>query len=143
MQWVRQHQSYGNFQPKHPIGNHRAEREIKGQDLFSLSLFRAIHPKAYIDKVRAFVHKRNPVNEPYSPPQVVRTKQRLGLWLKATSTTSDCAYRPINLLKQKKYWERAYLDGVVGEGIRDIINVDECCLQLESTNCNHVTVARE
>ena len=42
MRWVRLHQSDGYCLPKPPVGNHRAEREIKGQDLFNLALFRAI-----------------------------------------------------------------------------------------------------
>jgi hypothetical protein len=65
MRWVRQHQIDGHFQPKRPISNHRVEREIKGQDLFNLALFRAVRPKAYIDKVCTFVHNRNPANDPY------------------------------------------------------------------------------
>ena len=62
-----QHQSEGHSQVKRPVGNHRAEPEIKGRDLFNLVLFRVIRPKAYIDKVRMFVHNRNPVDNPYSP----------------------------------------------------------------------------
>ena len=90
MRWVTQFQSDGHALPKQPTGNHRAQREIKGQDLFNLALFRAIRPKAYIDECHAYIHNRNPAVLPYSPSQVVRAEQRLGLWLKAASTTSDC-----------------------------------------------------
>ena len=39
MRWVEQFQNEGHSLPKFPTGNHRAEREIKGQDLFNLALF--------------------------------------------------------------------------------------------------------
>jgi hypothetical protein len=44
---------------------------------------------------------------------------------------------------EKKYWERAYPDGVFGEVVRNMIDIDECCLKLESTNRNYGKVVRE
>ena len=63
-------------------GNFFSEREINGVDLFNLTLFRLIRPKAYISEVIAYIHNMNPAIDPYSPSQVSRAEDRLGLWLK-------------------------------------------------------------
>ena len=97
--WIRLYQDAGHVLPKRDTGNHHAQREIGGVHLVNLALFRMVRPKAYIDEVRAYINNRNPAQRPYSPSQVVRAEQRLGLWLKVGSTTSNEAYRPANLQK--------------------------------------------
>ena len=62
---------------------------------------------------------------------------------KVASTTSDCAHLPINELKRQNYWEKEYPEGVHGESIRDMIDIDECNLKLESSNRNRGKVVRE
>jgi hypothetical protein len=140
--WIEQYQEEGNVRPKRATGNHIAEREIEGIDLFHLGIYRQVRPKAYIDEVRAFIHNMNPTVDPYSPSQVVRAEQRLGLSRKAASTTSECAYIPINLTKRVIYWEDP-IDGVYGVPKEDMIDIDECCLNLQSTNREWGKVVRE
>jgi len=91
-----------------------------------------VHPKAYIDKVRAYVYNQNPANAPYSQSRVIRAEQRLGLICKAASTTSDCAYFQLNLFKRQQYWHTAYPDGTLGESTRDVIDLDESNYKLET-----------
>ena len=129
---VETYLSEGHILPKRPNGNHYAERELFGIDLFNLSLFRLIRPKATIDEVRAFVHNRNPSVLPYSHSQIYRAEQRVQLWRKVASTTSEQAYRPVNLRKRKNYWEKSYPDGVHGEDAKDMIDIDEAGFKLES-----------
>ena len=80
--------------------NQLSEREVHGQHLVNLAVYRTVRPKAYIDKVRAYVHNRNPANMPYSKSQIGRAELRLGLHRKAASTTPDCSYLQVNLHKQ-------------------------------------------
>jgi hypothetical protein len=84
-----------------------------------------VHPKAYIDEVRAYVHNQNPANPPYSQSRVIRAEQRLGLIHKAMSATSDCAYFQLNLFKRQQYWHAEYPDGTLGKSTRDVIDLDE------------------
>jgi hypothetical protein len=85
----------------------------------------------------------NPDNQPYSDSQISRAEQRLGLWLKVGSTTSDQAYCPINLLKRRNYWKEAYLLGVRGEDTDYIIDIDEAKFKLESQDRKRGKVARQ
>jgi hypothetical protein len=101
MSWIQIHLAAGHVRPKRPTGNIFSQREVNGVDLFNLTLFRLIRPKAYICEVKASVSNMNPDNQPYSDSQISPAEQRLGLWLKVGSTTSDQAYRPINLLKRR------------------------------------------
>ena len=89
--WIIQFNEEGHTRCKRPTGNHISQREVHGQDLFNLSLYRMVRPKAYLDKVRAYVHNQNPENPPYSQSHIYRAERRLRLVRKAASTTSDCA----------------------------------------------------
>jgi hypothetical protein len=64
--WISQYIDDGNTCRKMSTGNRFSEREVHGQDLFNLALYRTVRPKAYIDEVCAYVHNRNPNNPPYS-----------------------------------------------------------------------------
>ena len=59
------------------------------------------------------------------------------------STTSDCAYLPLNQFKHDQYWGAAYPDGVQGESTRDVIDIDESCFKLESQNRKYGKVTRQ
>ena len=141
--WVRKWQQVGHVLPKRPTGNDYATREIEGNDLINLALFRLIHPKAYIDEVRAFLHNRAPGNPPYSKSQIHRAEEKLGLSRKVASTTSDLAYLPITIFKRRNYWTWSYPHGIAGEDIEDMIDLDEMNVKLEYQNCNRGKVIRE
>jgi hypothetical protein len=64
--WISQYIDDGNTPCKRPTGNQFSDREVHGQDLFNLALYRTVRPKAYIDEDRAYVHNQNPNNPPYS-----------------------------------------------------------------------------
>ncbi len=49
----------------------------------------------------------------------------MGLKRKAASNTSDCTYFEINEFKREQYWNAQYPDGISGESMRDIIDLDE------------------
>jgi len=142
--WIRQYQGEGNSRDRRPTGNHFSKHEVHGQDLVNLAVYRTVQPKAYIDKVRAYVHNRNPANMPYSRSQIGRAELRLGLHRKAASTTSDCAYLQVNLHKQFMYWNAAFPDGVSGESTpADVIDIDKSNYKLESQNRKFGEVTRE
>jgi len=141
--WIRQINEEGHTWCKHPTGNHISQKEVHGQDLFNLSLYRIVHPKAYLDKVRVYVHNQNPVNPPYLQSQIYRVERRLGLVCKAASTTSDCAYFEVNLFKRQQYWHAQFPDGLQGESTRDIIDLDESNYKLEMQNRKFGKVTRK
>mgnify|MGYP006211949657 FL=1 len=141
--WIRQFVGEGHTRCMRPTGNHISQREIHGQDLVNLAIYRMVRPKAYIDEARAYVHNQNPANPPYSQSQVDRAEQRLGLICKAASTTSDCAYFQLNLFKRQQYWHAEYPDGTLGESTRDVIDLDESNYKLETQNRKFGKVVRE
>lgn len=130
--WIAIYNSEGHVLPKRHTGNHHAEREVHAVDLVNLALFRLVHPKAYIDEVRAYIHNRNPINRPYSRSQICRAEVKLGLWMKVASTTSSEAYRPVNLFKRDRYWGEAYPNGVNDQDTTIMIDIDEAGFKLES-----------
>ena len=57
--WIRLYQGEGHSCCRRPTGDHFSEREVHGQDLVNLAVYRTVRPKAYIDKVRAIVHNHH------------------------------------------------------------------------------------
>ena len=141
--WLRQHIMLGHVLPKRASGNKVARREITGEALVQLALYRVIRPHARLYEVRAYLTNRFPNVPPYSDSQICRAEQRLGLSRKAASSTSQEAYLPKNLMKRKIYWEYLYPLGVAGETTADIIDIDEARFKLESADRSYGKVARE
>ena len=141
--YVKQFQQEGNVLPKRPTGNDYSKREIHGQDLINLALYRVIRPKAYIDELCAYIHNQNPTNPPYSRSQIHRAEERLGLSLKVASSTSELAYTPINLRKRDNYWHRQHPQGVDGEDTDDMIDIDEAAFGLQAQDRKRGKVTKE
>ena len=130
--WIQLFTTQGHVLPKRHTGNRHSQREVNGVDLVNLAIFRMVHPKAYINEVRAYIHNRNLINRPYSMSQIFRAEQRLGLSRKVGSTTSSEAYRPANLFKRDSYWGMAYPAGINDQDTSCMIDIDEAGFRLES-----------
>lgn len=132
--WLRRRERLGHVRPYKRSGNRRAEREINGQALIDLALYRTIRCKAFGYEVLAFLFNRNPDVAPYSASQLSRAEKKLDLTTVAASTTANAAYLPINQEKRRMYWGEAYPLGIADVDLADIIDLDEMGLFLESTN---------
>ena len=141
--WITRYQREGHVRAKRKTGNHFSQREVHGQDLVNLALFRVMRPKAYLYEVAAYIHNRNPANPPYSNSQIYRAECRLGLSRKVGSTTSDLAYLPVNLRKRHRYWNHGYPEGVAGLSTENMIDIDEAKFKLESQNRKRGKVMRD
>ena len=132
--WIEQFRTVGHFRPKCPTGNHEAYRDIRGQALVRLALYRTVHPEAPISHVRAFLFNMDPTVVPYYPSAVVRAELLLGLRMKAASTTCERAYWPINIHKRQRYWTMPYPFGRADVRTQDMIDMDQCGMKIEATN---------
>ena len=75
--WLRRCDLLGHVRPFRRTGNHRAVREIVGQALIDLALYRSVSCKEFGYEVRAFLFNRNPTVAPYSASQLCRAEKRL------------------------------------------------------------------
>jgi len=132
--WLQRRGELGHVRPFQRTGNQRSTRELKGQALIDLALYRAIHCKAFGYEVRAFLFNRNPTTPPCSASQLSRAEKRLILTSVDASTTANHGYLPINLEKRTMYWEMDYPLGIADVDIADLIDMNEMGLFLESTN---------
>ena len=130
--YILQYRAVVHVIPFRRTGNNRAQRDVKGTDLISLALHRSIRPKSRIYEVKAFVHMVNPANAVYSDSQICRAEARLGLTRKKGSTTAFQAYLPINVLKRQNYFRMDYPGGIANIDPRDVIDIDEAGIHLES-----------
>jgi len=111
-------------------------REITGDSLINLAIFRTIHPKAQLAEVKAFLFTRNQNNndDPYSDSQIHRAETKLDLTRKSASTTAAKAYLPKNLQLRHMYFNCNYPLGIADIQTDDIIDSNEAGFFLESSN---------
>ena len=112
---------------------------LKGHDLVLLAMYRIVYPKAISAEVNAFlycVNFGNPFFSFYSPSQISRTEESIGILRKRGSTTSNQAYYPINLRKQWHYWDMSFPLGIANIPCRRVIDLDERGLYIKSSNRN-------
>ncbi len=138
--WIQQYTQVGHVDPKKTTGNHRASREICGQNLVQLAIYHATNPKATTDEIHAHLFNlQNPEHQlpPFSPSQVLRAEILLGLTRKVGSTTCHRAHLPINLAKWEMYFDMAEPFGIANTPISDMIDIDEAGIKLEHNNRKH------
>ena len=49
--WIDIYKNEGHVLPKRATGNAHSSREIQGEALVQLTIYRLVHPKAYLDEV--------------------------------------------------------------------------------------------
>lgn len=132
--WIDLFYETGDICPKKATGNKYSRREILGEQLERLALYRACIPKATLAECRAHLYNMDPTIDPFSNSQVYRAEVLLGLKRKSASTTADMAFTPTNLQKRHNYWNMPPPLGMLGVQTRDILDIDEAGFFLESQN---------
>jgi hypothetical protein len=70
----------------------------------------------------------------YSPSQINRAGERIGLTRKKGSTTAYQALLPINKQKCWMFWNLPYPYGIADIRHQDMINLDECGVEVQSAD---------
>ena len=131
--WERLLEGQGHLRPCRRSGNVQAYR-MTGIDLVYLSLFRVAYPKATIAEINAFLYRcnlGNPFFTFYSQSQISKSESLIGLSRKVGSTTAYQAYYPVNLQKRWEYWNYAFPLGIADIRRSNIIDLDECGINME------------
>jgi DDE superfamily endonuclease len=134
--WQNRMNNEGHFHPYEMNGNAPAQ-VLQGNQLFMLSLFRIIYPKATAAEVNAFLFTCTLPGQPYrfySESQINRAEDFFGLSRKKASTTAYQASLPINQAKRQAFWTLPYPYGINGTSRATIIDWDEAAVFIESTN---------
>ena len=137
--WEEDEQTLGHFRPCCRTGNKFGSRLV-GQDLIMLALYRVAYPKAIAAEINSFLYRANIGNELfsfYSPSQISKAEECIGMSRKKGSTTAYQAHFPINLRKRWRYWNLPYPLGVADVHRSRIIDLDECGLFVQSSNRPH------
>ena len=115
-------------------GNNRAT-VLRGHDIFLLALYRIVFPKATAAEVNAFLYRANYGNlhfRFYSSAQITEAEKRIHLTRKKGSTTAYQALLPINIQKRWAFWNLPYPYGIADIRRQDIIDLDECGVEVMS-----------
>ena len=114
-------------------------RLCSGHDLLLLALYRITFPKATAAEINAFLYRANYGSMTfrfYSPSQISETEKWIGLTRKKGSTTAYQALLPVNKHKRWAYWNLPYPYGIADIRRQDIIDLDECGVEVQSADRN-------
>ena len=124
----------GHYRKCRHTGNNRAT-VLRGHDLILLAFYRLVFPKANAAEINAFLYRVNFGNVMfrfYSPSQISKAEERIGLTKKRGSTTAFQAYLPINKFKRWCFWNLPYPFGIADISRRDMIDLDEMGVELKT-----------
>ena len=114
--------------------NGNSEKEvIVGLYQYNLCIFILAWPDARIDEIVAYLANAGN-GTVYSRSQVSERMKELGLIKKVCSTEARQASLPINVLKRRLFWDQTPPFGVRGADRRRLIDIDECGIELQSSN---------
>jgi hypothetical protein len=116
------------------MGNHKVPREVRGQELVNLALFQLVYPATSLDYARAFIHNMDPTGVPFLPMAVCCAEHLLSLWQKASSTTCQRAFLPLNKHKRHAFWTFNHPFGRANVRTQDMIDVKEAGFKIENAN---------
>lgn len=134
--WIEQVHQVGHCRPKFATGNHDPFRDVNGQALVRLAMYRAVHPESSLDHAKAFLVNMDPTLPPFCSKAIVKAEKLLDLRRKASSTTCERAYWPRNLHKRRMFWEMDYPFGSRNIRTQDMIDMDESGFKIEHSNHN-------
>jgi transposase len=129
--WINRRDTEGNFRPYEHSGNSPSD-VLRGREALLVAVYRTGYPEATADEVLAFV--ANEVGVVYSRSQLTECENNLGLCRKASSTTANQAFTPINLLKRDVFWSSPLPTGVLGVPLFDLVDIDEFGIDVTRVN---------
>jgi hypothetical protein len=91
-------------------------------------------PCCLVDHVRAFIYNMDLTGVPFLPMAVCCAEHLLGLRQKASSTTCQWAFLPLNRQKRHTFWTFNYPFGRANVRMQEMINIDEVGFKIENTN---------
>ena len=119
----------------HRMTGNRESATIIGFEQFLMWMFLVAYPEAQDDEVAAFIAEHT--GNIYKRNQISRRKKELGITRKRSSTEANQAFLPRNVLRRERFWTLPPPVGVAGVSRRFLIDIDECGLELDSTNRTH------
>ena len=134
--WARKVVSLGYARQCRRRGKYRVT-VFHNHDLFLLALYCLAFPKAMASEINAFLYNANYgslVFRTNSTPQITYAEQRIGLTRKTGSTTAYRAFLPINKQKRWMFWNLPYPLGIAGIRRQDMIDLDECGIELSTAD---------
>ena len=134
--WAELENVHGHFRQCRRTGN-AFVTVLRDHNLLLLALYRITFPKATSAEINAFLYRANYGDLTFrffSPSQISENETRIGLTRKRGSTTAYQALQPINKNKRWIFWNLPYPYGIADIRRQDLIDMDECGIELSTAN---------
>ena len=134
--WQQLFNNLGHYRQCRRTGNRRAT-VLHDHDQILRALYRVAFPKATSAEINAFLYRANYGSLTfwfYAPSQISQCEKRIGLTRKVGSTTAYQALLLRNKRKRWAYWNLPYPFGIADIRRQDLIDLDECGVELSTAN---------
>ena len=134
--WQELLNTLGHYRQCRHTGNNRAT-VLRDHDQILHVLYRLAYPKATQAEINAFLYRANFGNVMfrfYCASQITECENRVGLTRKRGSTTAYQALLPRNVFWRWRYWNMAYPLGIADIRQQDLIDLDECGIEMSTAD---------
>ena len=133
--WRRRLEDEGHFRPYERRGNRRPTGLV-GSDKFLLLHLRIAFPRLTAAEIAALIFNNSIRDVPvvYTPSEITKAENSLGLCRKRASTSAWQAHLPENIMRRHMFLTMGYPYGRVGIPTQSFIDIDECGIMLEGCN---------
>ena len=124
------------LEPYHQSGN-TPSNNIVGMNQMLLVFYLIAYPDALLDEIAAFIANASHDGKVYSRGEIGQRLHELKITRKRGSTEAYQAFTPWNMHVRKIFWEHPLPFGIHGTARRRFIDIDECGIEMQSTNRKH------
>ena len=110
---------------------------MKGNHIFLLAFFKKIFPQASCSHCAVFIAIYSANNQVFTDNEISKSLRDMNMTRKRASTTAYQAFTPKNLHLHFQYWNYYFPGGIADVRRRDMIDVDECAIELKGANENY------
>jgi hypothetical protein len=141
--WIRRLRHRGTFRSYRHHGG-RIRSAVSNIQLVYLAFYRTVFPEATAAEVIAFLWNTHgrflPIPRFVHPSQITRAEQDLGFTRVRGSVTARQAAQPRVQHWREAYWTENYPQGIADIAARDLIDLDECGLSVETCKRKYIKV---
>lgn len=109
-------------------------RELSGEYLFLLVLYKIVWPHSTCLECIAFIANETTTTKIFSVPVVSQALRRLGYSIKVISTVAYQAFIERNMMRRHLFWTQPWPVGIHGTRQRKLIDADEFGVHLNAAN---------
>ena len=115
----------------------KKRRGMPGHHRFLLAVFKKVYPQASNGACAVYIACHSDDNRVFTDNEITRALKDMNMTRKKASTTAYQAFTPRNLQLHYVFWNHAFPSGIRGVLRKDMLDIDECALEVKTANISY------